>query len=66
MGARQVNRRTEYARRARSDNLVQTVLQPGLAAWVKTQAKAEGISVAAWLRRLIMRERARGVRAAQW
>jgi hypothetical protein len=34
--------------------LVQTLLPPKLGAQVKLLAKAEGMSVSAWLRRLIM------------
>jgi hypothetical protein len=37
-------------------NLVQTVLTPQLADYVRRQAAKEGISVAAWVRRLIINE----------
>jgi hypothetical protein len=39
-----------------TDVLVQTVLPPRIAAWVKRRAAVEGISQAAWLRRLILQE----------
>ena len=37
-----------------ADVLVQTTIRPDLAKWVKRQAEREGISVAAWLRQLVM------------
>jgi hypothetical protein len=38
--------------------LVQTVLPETLGRWTADQAKAEGVSVAAWVRRLLLREQA--------
>ena len=35
--------------------LVQTLLPSQVAAWLKRQARLEGISQAAWLRRLVLR-----------
>jgi hypothetical protein len=44
--------------------LVQTVITPALAHWVKREATFEGITVAAWLRRLLMRACERQTRHA--
>lgn len=38
------------------NTLIQTLLSPGVAAFVRRKAKQEAISVAAWVRRLIIRE----------
>lgn len=37
--------------------LIQTLLPEDLAAWVRVKAAKEGLSVAAWVRSLLMRRR---------
>jgi len=44
--------------------LIQTVVPPPLHAWVEKQSAKEGISVAAWVRRLIMQSREADRKAA--
>ena len=41
----------------KAPKLVQTKLDPVVARWVEKQAREEGLSVAAWVRRLLMREK---------
>lgn len=40
-------------------SLIQTLVPKHLGAWVNKQATADGVSVAAWLRRLVMAARVR-------
>lgn len=47
------------------DVLIQTVLPPSIAEWAKSRAAAEGVSVAAWLRRLVM-QRQQAVTIKAW
>lgn len=51
---------------ARTDTLVQTLLPPDLAAWVRARAALEGLQVSGWVRQLIVRERLRLVVEAWW
>ena len=50
----------------RTDTLVQTLLAPDLAAWVRARAALEGLQVSGWVRQLIIRERLRLVVDAWW
>ena len=45
---------------SREEKLIQTLVPAPLAAWVKKKAVKEGISVSAWVRRLLMQSRERG------
>lgn len=51
---------------ARTDTLVQTLLPPELAMWVRSRAVLEGLHVSGWVRQLIIRERLRLVTEAWW
>lgn len=51
---------------ARTDTLVQTLLAPDLAAWVRSRAAHDGVQVSGWVRQLIVRERMRLVVDAWW
>jgi hypothetical protein len=42
---------------ANGEKLIQTLVPAPLAAWVKKQADKEGLSVSAWIRRLVMQSR---------
>ena len=50
----------------RADTLVQVLLPPDVAQWVRSRALREGLQVSAWLRQLIVRERMRLVVDARW
>lgn len=49
-----------------ADVLVQTLVPPRLAKWVKGRAEREGLAVAAWLRRLIMMQEAQSTIVRAW
>lgn len=51
---------------ARADTLIQTVVAPELAAWVRARAAIDGLQVSGWIRQLIHRERMRLVVDAWW
>ncbi len=51
---------------ARTDTLIQTVVAPELAAWVRARAAVDGLQVSGWIRQLIHRERLRLVVDAWW
>jgi hypothetical protein len=44
-------------RKTAAVGLVQTTVPPSLSLWLRRQAAAEGITVAAYIRRLIMRDK---------
>lgn len=49
-----------------ADVLVQTLIPPRLAKWLKQSAEREGLSVAAWVRRLIMMQEAQTAHMQAW
>ncbi len=51
---------------ARSDTLIQVLVAPELASWVRSRAAREGRQVSGWVRQLIHRERLRLVVEAWW
>lgn len=51
---------------ARTDTLIQTLVSPELAAWVRARAAVDGLQVSGWIRQLIHRERVRLVIDAWW
>ena len=51
---------------ARSDTLIQVLVAPELAQWVRSRAAMDGLQVSGWVRQLIHRERLRLVVEAWW
>jgi hypothetical protein len=51
---------------ARSDALIQVLVAPELAQWVRSRAALDGLQVSGWVRQLIHRERLRLVVEAWW
>ena len=51
---------------ARTDTLIQTLVPPDLATWVRARAALDGLQVSGWVRQLIHRERMRLVVEAWW
>lgn len=51
---------------ARTDTLVQTLLSPDLASWVRSRAALDGLQISGWVRQLIHRERLKLVVEGWW